>query len=97
MAQYLLGDYQGAATEFSAWFKNEQIPERSVHWLAAALAQQGDVSDAKETLASLEAPGRLPFQLNLLGLSFRYQFKDPAHLEHLIDGLRKAGIPEEPE
>lgn len=97
IAKYLLGDYQGAATEFSAWFKNELIPDRSVIWLAVALAQQGDVSGAKETLASFERPWGVPSQLSLLSQSFRYQFKDPAHLEHLIDGLRKAGVPEEPE
>jgi Tfp pilus assembly protein PilF len=62
-------------------------------WLfmrAAAYAQLGRIEEARETLAEYlrQRSGR-PLQKEAT-----YPLKNPADLEHLLDGLRKAGMPE---
>ena len=62
-------------------------------WLfarAAAYAQLGRAKEAEETMTEYlsQRPGRT------LRKESMYPFRNPVDLEHLLDGLRKAGMPE---
>jgi hypothetical protein len=62
-------------------------------WLfarAAAYAQLGRAKEAEETMTEYlrQRPGRTVRKESM------YSFRNPADLEHLLDGLRKAGMPE---
>lgn len=59
--------------------------------LAAAYAHGGRTADARWTIEQLTL---LYPTVTLSRLQGTFPFKDPAHLEHLLDGLRKAGLPE---
>ena len=59
-------------------------------WLAAAYAQSGRLEDARWEVDELLALNPAP-SAEVLGQMF--PFRDPAHLDHLVQGLRKAGMP----
>jgi adenylate cyclase len=60
-------------------------------WLAAALAQSGQLEEARREAAEVLRinPGFTIESWNCLNV-----FRDPEDAEHRIDGLRKAGLPE---
>jgi adenylate cyclase len=60
-------------------------------WLAAALAQSGQLEEARREAAEVLRinPGFTIESWNSLNV-----FKDPEDAEHRLDGLRKAGLPE---
>ena len=59
--------------------------------LAASCAQLGRIEDAR---AALEEAARIMPDATIGSLSIQLPFKDPAHLDRYMEGLRKAGLPE---
>jgi len=59
--------------------------------LAAAYVRADRIADARWMIEQLTLlyPG-----MSLSRLPVTFPFKDPAHLDHLLDGLRKAGLPD---
>jgi TolB-like protein len=62
-----------------------------LYYLAASHAHLGQIEKARACVAELQR-GHPDTSLGQVGLTER--FKDPADLERLLDGLRKAGLPE---
>jgi adenylate cyclase len=90
-ANYMLKRYGEAVRllrECASRLPNLQFPRI---WLAAAYAQSGQLEEArKEAVEVLRInPGFTIESWKRLAV-----FKDPKDVEHLIDGLRKAGLPE---
>ncbi len=92
IAEYLSGRYEAAAEEFKSWFENDVIPFHSALWLAAAQAQAGNNPEAKSAL-----------QVALIGerkytttssVSSYFPFKNQEYFYSLLEGLRKAGLPD---
>ena len=74
-------------------FRSQHGSEQSKFWylarMAACLAQLGRLDEARANAA--EVLRRKPdFRTSAVKLRYR----DPADLEHALDGLRKAGLPE---
>ena len=79
-------------------------------WMAAAYAQKENFNEARRTIETfLQSAGPEPWWKNvphsaemverdptglLTYMNYMYPFKKPADLNHLLDGLRKAGLPE---
>ncbi len=79
-------------------------------WMAAAYAQMRNSNEARRTIETfLQLAGPEPWWKNvpqsaevverdptglLTYMNYMYPFKEPADLNHLLDGLRKAGLPE---
>jgi tetratricopeptide (TPR) repeat protein len=89
-AYYTAGNYQAALAPLrEASRRNPNFISPRLK-LAAALARLGNVEEAKETVAEI------------LGINPDYKveleadrpFRDPADLEHFLEGLRLAGLPE---
>jgi adenylate cyclase len=72
-----------------AILRRPRIPEYHL-LLAASLGQLGNVEDAK---AELDAAENLQPDFAKPGSSV-YRYKNAADNEHLLDGLRKAGLPD---
>ena len=90
-AYYLMGRYDAAIAEFERVVeRNPEFPRGHLA-LAAAYAQVGRIEDAEwEAEESLTL---LP-DFTLARVRQREPYKDPAHLNRYIEGLRKAGLPE---
>ena len=60
-------------------------------WLASAYAQSGQLEEARKEAAEVLriSPGFTIERWKRIGV-----FKDPKDVEHRIDGMRKAGLPE---
>jgi adenylate cyclase len=90
-ANYMLGNYADAVRllrEFTARRPNIQLPYL---WLAAAHARLGQHDEAREDAAEVL---RINSGFTIDGWKRLAVFKDPQDVDHLIDGLRKAGLPE---
>jgi adenylate cyclase len=90
-ANYMLRRYGEAVRllrECAARLPNLQWPHL---WLAAALAQAGQLEEARREAAAVLRinPGFTIESWNALNV-----FRDPADAEHRVDGARKAGLPE---
>jgi adenylate cyclase len=91
LANYLLKRYEEAVRlcgEFASRLPNWQGPHL---FLAAAYAQLGRLEEAKAEAAQVLRinPGFTIKRYNLV-----WVHRDPKDLEHRLDGLRKAGLPE---
>jgi len=64
---------------------------RARMWLAAALAFAGSIDDAEWEVAELLA---LSPDLTISRLAFAFPFKNPRELDLVLDGLRRAGLPQ---
>jgi adenylate cyclase len=92
LANYMLKRYPEAVR----WFRecalrlpNMQLPRV---WLASAYAQLGQIEEAKREAAEvLQINPGFTIESYKRGL---LPFKDPKDLEHRVDGMRKAGLPE---
>ena len=87
-AYYQMRKYEDAITAMA-----KMINTPGGMWLfarAAAYAQLGRAKEAEETMTEYlrQRPGRTVRKESM------YPFRNPADLEHLLDGLRKAGMPE---
>ena len=91
LANYMLKRY-GEAVRWSREYASRQPDRQWPHlWLATAYAQLGQLEEAKAEVAEVLRidPG---FTIEIWK---RFTiFKDPKDVEHRIDGLRKAGLPE---
>jgi adenylate cyclase len=60
-------------------------------WLASAYAQLGQIEEARAEAAEVL---RINPGFTIEGYKRLLVFKDPKDLEHRLDGMRKAGLPE---
>jgi adenylate cyclase len=60
-------------------------------WLASAYAQAGQLGEARKEAAEVL---RINPGFTIEGWKRILPYSDPKDAEHLIDGLRKAGLPE---
>jgi predicted Zn-dependent protease len=96
IAYYLNGQYPQALQEFRYWYESEVIKSVSIPWLAAAYAQTGKLDKARRIVALINRRNGLnrgvpPF---LQTAYYYYPFREKTDIEHLIDGMRKAGWPD---
>jgi adenylate cyclase len=88
LAYYLMRDYDKAVAATAHLGGSPGGAYLSIR--AAACAQLGHDSEAH-----MAAREHIRLQPDwLAALKVQYPFKDPADLEHLLDGLRKAGLPQ---
>jgi adenylate cyclase len=89
-AYFVLHRYQEAIDAFNLGLSSYPASERMRVWLAAALAQSGNIEEAKwegEQIMSANPD----FSIQRMTESF--PFNNPADMEHFIAGLRLAGLP----
>jgi len=88
-AHYLLGHYEEAvAAGRRSWSLNRNWPA-GLRYVVAGLAQLGRIEDAQVALAELKL---LNPSLAFVERNFRRLYADTASVEHILDGLRKAGF-----
>ncbi len=92
IAEYLSGRYEAAAEEFKPWFENDVIPFNSALWLAATQAQTGNNPEAKAALQAALIGERKYTPTS--SVAYWFPFKNQEHSNSLLDGLRKAGLPD---
>jgi TolB-like protein/Flp pilus assembly protein TadD len=91
LAAIVAGDYEAAA-EWGRRTIQEIFEFPGGHRiLAASCAQLGRIEDAR---AALGEASRIMPDATIGSLSIQLPFKDPAHLDRYMEGLRKAGLPE---
>jgi len=91
-AHYKLGHYAEAIeTGLRSWTLNRNWPA-GLRYAVAGLAQLGREDEAKAALADLR---RLDPSLSYVESNLKRVYKDPAAIDHILDGLRKAGWREE--
>jgi adenylate cyclase len=91
IANYMLKRYGEAVRllgECTSRLPNLQWPH---HWLASAYAQLGQLEEARREAAEVL---RVNPRFTIEKFKRLVVFKNPNDAEHLIDGLRKAGLPE---
>ncbi len=88
---YQMGRYDAAIAEFERVVERNPAASEGHLFLAAAYAQVGRIEDAE--WEAQEILTLLP-NFTLARMRQREPYKDPAHLDHYIEGLRKAGLPE---
>jgi tetratricopeptide (TPR) repeat protein len=88
-AHYQMSHYADAVEAGRrSWSLNRNYPH-GLRYVVAGLAQLGRIEEAKAALAELKPmDGNLEFAAGM----FRRNWPDPADVEHLLDGLRKAGF-----
>ncbi len=92
-ANYVAGHYEEAIAQLTeAIGRNPKALWMRAH-LAASYGQLGRDEEARNaTAAVLEINPE--FSIEHWSRSFGISFKDPGDLEHYLDGLREAGLPE---
>lgn len=88
-AYYILRQYDAAIDAFEGVLKSNPAAERVHLWLAAAYAQTGRDDDAAWEMDQVQASDE---ELSLERIRHAYPFKSRSDLEHLVVGLRKAGL-----
>jgi adenylate cyclase len=90
-ANYMLRRYGEAVRQLGECVSRLPYLQWPHLWLAAALAQSGQLEEARREAAEVLRinPDFTIERWNILNV-----FKDPWDAEHRIDGLRKAGLPE---
>jgi adenylate cyclase len=91
-AQYMLADYEEAARTLSVYPSRAPIVRVLALWLAAAHAQAGNHTEARanaQAVVCIEPT----FSIARWSRTAVYQKREDA--EHLVEGLRKAGLPAE--
>jgi adenylate cyclase len=91
LANYLLKRYEEALHSFrecASRLPNKQMPHL---WLASAYAQLGQLEEARKEAAEVL---RINPGFTIEGYERLAVYKDPKDLEHRLDGMRKAGLPE---
>jgi adenylate cyclase len=71
-----------------SWTLNRNWPH-GLRYVVAGLAQLGRIEEAQPALAELK---RMDANLEYSASVFRRNWPDPADVDHLLDGLRKAGF-----
>jgi TolB-like protein/class 3 adenylate cyclase/predicted Zn-dependent protease len=92
-AYYMARQYEEAIAPLTeAINRNPKALWMRTH-LAASYAQLGRDEEAREAAAGILEINP-EFSINRWGRGFGLSFKNPADVEHHLDGLRKAGLPE---
>jgi adenylate cyclase len=88
-AHYQLGHY-AEAVEFGrrSWSLNRNWPH-GLRYVVAGLAQLGRIEEARAALAQLKV---MDADLASSAATLRRVYADPAIVDHILDGLRKAGF-----
>jgi hypothetical protein len=91
-AHYQLRHYV-EAVEFGrrSWTLRRSWPH-GLRYVVAGLAQLDRIEEAKAALAELKL---MDANLAYSATTLRRLFSDPAAVDHILDGLRRAGMPEE--
>jgi adenylate cyclase len=88
-AHYLLRHYEEAIEAGRrSWSLNRNWPA-GLRYVVAGLAELGRIEEAQAALAELK---RLNPDLAFVERNFRRLYTDPAAVDHILDGLRKAGF-----
>ena len=88
-AYFVLGRYDEAIVAFKSGLASNPASERLRIWLAAALAQSGNIEDAQWEMEEV-IMANPDFKIDRLKRVF--PFSDPADLENFMEGLQKAGL-----
>jgi adenylate cyclase len=91
VANYMLKRYGEAVRlcrECALRVPNLQLPHL---WLASACAQSGQLQEARKEAAEVL---RINPGFTIESWKHMAVYKDPKDAEHILDGLRKAGLPE---
>jgi adenylate cyclase len=91
MAYFSLGRYEMAVNLFKKALARNPTAQNARMWLAATYAKLGRIEDAEWEAQELLSSNP---KFSLKRISHALPFKDPAQLEVLLDGLRKAGLPD---
>ena len=90
-ANYMLKRYPEAVR----WFREYALRLPNMHvphlWLASAYAQLGQIEEARREAAEVL---RINPGFTIEGWKCILLYKDPRDIEHRVDGMRKAGLPE---
>ena len=88
-ANYQMRHYQEAVEAGRrSWSLNRNYPH-GLRYVVAGLAQLGRIEEAQAALAELKPlDGNLKFSASV----YRRAWLDPADVDHLLEGLRKAGF-----
>jgi hypothetical protein len=89
LAHYMLRQYDTAIAVMASMVNTAHGSHMDIR--AAALAQAGLEPEARSTMSEFL---RLRPNRNIRQTRMSFPFKNPADLEHLLEGLRKAGMPE---
>jgi len=88
-AHYQLGHYAEAIEYGRRSWTLSRIWPHGLRYVVAGLAQRGKMEEAKAALAELK---RMDPDLTYSAATLRRLFSDPAAVDHILDGLRKAGF-----
>ena len=92
LARYLLKEYSEALPPLREYTSRAANMRNGHVWLAANLAQLGQLNEAHAEAAEVL---RIDPKYTIDGTQRRLAlFKRPEDVEHFLDGLRKAGLPE---
>lgn len=89
--EFLVGRYSDAIMTLEYALEKNPIGPRTLIVLAAAYAQAGRIVDANWIVDQLLADHPTVTRTRLRDA---FPYKDDSHLQQLLDGLRKAGVPE---
>jgi adenylate cyclase len=92
VALYFCRDYAAAVEAAKRAIRSYPDFPNTYRWLAAALGQMGRTAEAKEALEKAIAIAPASFDMYVRG---RVPWMRPEDHAHMIEGLRKAGVPEE--
>jgi adenylate cyclase len=88
---YMLGRYEDAAAQLKRGLERNPSWAGARRILVATYGQLGRIDDAQWEIAELETAGSA---LTVSRTRTSSPYRDPASLDHLLDGLRKAGVKE---
>jgi adenylate cyclase len=91
-ALYFTRNYEAAAEAAKQAIRSYPAFPLTYRWLAAALSQSGRIEEAKEALEQAIAIAPASFEMYVRGRPPWMRAEDHAHI---LEGLRKAGLPEE--
>jgi adenylate cyclase len=89
---YLSRKYEEAVEEAKEAIRSYPELPNTYRWLAAALRQMGQTTEAREALEKAIALAPGSFDMYVRG---RVPWMRPEDHAHMLEGLRKAGLPEE--
>jgi adenylate cyclase len=92
LALYFTGEYDAAVDAANRAIRSSPNYPNPYRWLAAALGQLGRIEEAKQALEKAIAIAPASFRMYVRE---RAPWRRPEDHAHMLDGLRKAGMPEE--
>jgi adenylate cyclase len=92
LALYCSREYEAAVDAANRAIRSYPNYPNPYRWLAAALGQLGRIEEAKQALEKAIAIAPVSFDMYVRG---RVPWRPPEEYAHMLEGLRKAGMPEE--